>query len=466
MRRTLLPSPQPVPAHAYDGLIPMGSSRSRHVLLTSHRFPPHDVGGVERYTQDLAAELARSGDRVTIVARRSKPGQKSLQLLRERLADGTLLYRLVAGTFRFEHFLQDHQRLEQSFAVAMMEASPEIVHINHLMGLSPRFIHLAHRLGVPVVVSLHDFYFVCPRVHLQKPSGDLCNGPDNGRECVKACFKQNDEAAERWELRTRYFKQALSMADRIICYSNYVDSYFRNVLDGGPPIEIIPNGVLHKASDRDEENPNGRWSGTLNVAFCGTVARHKGPHIVLEALKIASLRSVNFLLFGHCSDSKYAAELRQIAATIPGLKLRMYGAYARAELPLLLRDVDCVAVPSLVPEAGPIVPQEVLAEGIPVVASGLGALSELIRDGENGFRFDSSRPGELATILSRISDDETLRTRLRAGARQSSVITVAEHTQRVRTVYESALQEFNEIPRSQADTAEFNLLHNALVDLG
>jgi hypothetical protein len=51
------------------------------VLLVSHRFPPDDVGGVERYTQDLAAELVRVGDSVTIVTRRSERGRKDSRIL-------------------------------------------------------------------------------------------------------------------------------------------------------------------------------------------------------------------------------------------------------------------------------------------------------------------------------------------------------------------------------------------------
>src|SRR5262245_47485011 len=214
------------------------------VMLVSHRFHQDDVGGVERYTQGLAAELINSGDSVTIVARRSERGRKGLRMLRERLTDGSSLYRLATGSFSFEQFLDNHQRLEQMFTMAVLESSPEIVHINHLMGLSPRFIHIAHRLGSAVLVSLHDFYFACPRVHLQKPAGDLCTGPGDGRECARTCFANKaQQDPTYWGIRTRYFRRALEMAERVVCYSEYVASYFRNVLGDKTPIHVIPNGV-------------------------------------------------------------------------------------------------------------------------------------------------------------------------------------------------------------------------------
>src|SRR2546423_12168276 len=116
------------------------------ILLVSHRFPPDDVGGVERYTEGLAAELVRGGDSVAIVTRRSERGRKAIRMFRERLPDGTSLYRIAAGIVSFDYFLDHYQLLEQLFTQAVLESSPEVVHINHLMGLSPRWIHIAQRL--------------------------------------------------------------------------------------------------------------------------------------------------------------------------------------------------------------------------------------------------------------------------------------------------------------------------------
>jgi glycosyltransferase involved in cell wall biosynthesis len=436
------------------------------VLLVSHRFPPDDVGGVERYTQSLAAELRRRGDGVAIFARRSVIGRKDVRLVRERLRDGTSLYRLIAGNFSFDQFLENHQRLEQSFMVALMESCPDVVHVNHLMGLSPRFIELAHRVGAAIVISLHDFYFVCPRVHLNKPQGELCRGPDAGVECARTCFTAKAEQNRlRWGVRNIYFRQALTMAERIICYSEYVGSYFRNLLTDNVSIEIIPNGIAQRC-DRLDLSLHRDPGAALRIAYCGTVAPHKGPHIILDALRIAKFAQVSLLVIGHFPDSHYAKRLREAAATIPGLNFRMYGSYEPRELPFLLSDVDCVVVPSLVPEAGPIVPREALALGVPVLAAKLGALPELIREGKNGFTFDSKSPTELAMMLSRIAADDKLRSCLRAGARTSPLVTVAEHAEMVRSIYSDAIQDLSSKSSSATNTAEFQFLHKALLELG
>ncbi len=155
-------------------------------MLVSHRFPPDDIGGVECYTQRLAADLVKAGNTVSVVTRRWGSQPTEPETHRERLPDGTSLYRFAGGgtgldRWYLNHFLLHQERLEQLFLMAMLEEDPDVVHFNHLVGLSPRFIRIAHRLRVPVVLSLHDLYFACPRVHLQKVSGELCEGPDGGR---------------------------------------------------------------------------------------------------------------------------------------------------------------------------------------------------------------------------------------------------------------------------------------------
>jgi glycosyltransferase involved in cell wall biosynthesis len=440
------------------------------VLLVNHRFPPDGLGGVESYTQNLAADLVKAGDTVSIVTRRPSKSLPKPEILRELLPCGASLYCIAGGNFVYEHygsFLLYHEDVERCFTTIMIEAVPDVVHVNHMLGQSPRFFEIAHRLRAAVVLSLHDFYFVCPRVHLQKPSGELCAGPDGGRECARTCFAQEGAtAALRWGLRTAYFRRLLSLAERTVCYSGYVASYFKAF--GVRPIRI-PLGVSVDVADpaTSVATPAPKERGTLNLAFCGILSRHKGAHLILEALRGAELGPVDLVLFGQCHEGSYEALLRERAAAIPGLKFRMYGKYQGAELRYLLHDVDAVIVPSLVPETGGLVPREALARGVPVVVSRLGALPEVVAEGENGFTFDPDRPEELAAILRRLRDDEGLLRRLRAGALRTPVVTAADHAGAIRSVYQEAIEDLlcNRTARAP-DLSEIGFLHGALIALG
>jgi glycosyltransferase involved in cell wall biosynthesis len=442
------------------------------VLLVNHAFPPDGLGGVESYTQRLAAELVKTGDTVSVVTRRPEKSSQKPWILREQLPDGASLYRITGGDPVYEHydrFLLYHEDLEKCFQRIMVEEAPDVVHFNHLLGQSPRFVEMAHRLRAAVVISLHDFYFACPRVHLHKPSGELCAGPDGGRECAGACFAdESDGGPLRWGMRTAYFRRLLGMAQRLVAGSRYVASYFENFARHPHGVRVIPNGVAVEAVDPAMvvcSTPRER--GRLNLAYCGSVGRHKGVHVILDALRGADLGPVELLVIGQTPDRSYVDLLREQAAKVPGLNFRLYGAFKQAEFPYLLSDVDSVVAPTLVPEAGPQVPREVLARGVPVLASRLGALPEIVVHGENGFTFDPNRPAELAAILRRLLVDEDLLPRLRAGALRTPVVTVAEHARAIRSVYQEAIEDlmYNQTDR-YADLSEIGFLHETLLHLG
>jgi glycosyltransferase involved in cell wall biosynthesis len=194
---------------------------------------------------------------------------------------------------------------------------------------------------------------------------------------------------------------------------------------------------------------------------------HKGLRIVLEALAEARLAAVDLTAYGVIGDPECARELYALAAEIPGLRFRMYGSYATEHLPALLRDIDSVVVPSVWPETFCLVAREALVRGIPAIVSRMGALPDGVTEGENGFVFDHRRTGELAAIFRRLVDDESLVARLRAGARRSTVPSIAEHTAAIGRIYAEALAESGRVVGIPAgDRSELQALETVLAQLG
>jgi glycosyltransferase involved in cell wall biosynthesis len=194
---------------------------------------------------------------------------------------------------------------------------------------------------------------------------------------------------------------------------------------------------------------------------------HKGLHVILDALNIAGLGSVDLLALGMIDDEHYARHMRSRADALHGVRLRIYGSYEPEDLPYLLQDVDCVIVPSQWPETFSLVTREALVRDIPVVLSRLGALPEAITNGINGFTFDHGDPHELAAILKKMATDEQVLPRLREGARMTKVMTMTEHADAVRGIYHQALQDLcREASIGRADTEELAFLHRALLEHG
>ncbi len=273
-------------------------------------------------------------------------------------------------------------------------------------------------------------------------------------------------ASDRWGLRTAYFRRFLAMANRVICPSRFVASYFEGFGATPARLRVIPNGVSVETRCASDARSTPRSRGRVNLAYLGSVVPHKGVDVIISALEQARLGPVELRILGRLSDRPdYVAKLEEQAALVPDLELRCHGGYRPADLPTLLEDVDCVITPSIVPESFSVTTREAFVLGIPAIVARVGALPEAIREGENGFSFAPRQPSELAAILQRLAGDEALLDRLREGARATSVVGPLEHAAMVRAVYQEAIADLAGRPSPcSGDVQEMGYLHAALLE--
>jgi len=433
------------------------------VLIVSHRYPPDAVAGVERYTESLARELVDGGDDVTVVCRRPAPGP--IRAVTDADAGSPEVIRLVGGGVDREDLLHLSGALDGAFGRILADRAPDVVHVNHLVDLSPRFLTVARSHGAAVVMTLHDFWVPCPRITLRKPDGRLCAGPEGGRACARECHDASRSAPEArgWLLRALYQRRLLDVPDELLCPSEYVAEWFRRWGVEPDRIRAVPNGIRVPA--RLVDRPEPRDDGTLRVAILGAVVPHKGHHVVLDALEDAGAGPVTLLVHGPVGDAGYLRELRERAAGIDGLRLRVCGAYEPDDLPFLLADVHALITPSIWPESFCLVIREALVRGVPVLATRLGALSEAIEPGVNGFFYDHDQPRQLGNLLARFAGEPEVRRRLAKGAAATRVTTLAEHAARIRDAYAGAIERReSNVGRAAAAAAELATLERLMND--
>jgi glycosyltransferase involved in cell wall biosynthesis len=403
------------------------------VLLVSHGYPPHGVAGVERVAEQTARSLAARGHDVTVLTRRTPVAPPTIALEHEH-RDGVDIVWGAGGGITVGLYPTHETQMEHVLQRTLAERTPDVVILSHVLNHSARYAHVAHRWGIPVLLELHDFFAACPLAHLQRISGERCLGPDGGAACAAACFHDQDDAHARWALRALEHQALVREADVVLAPSRFVADYFAGMRGAGPPIRVVGNGigVVPPAVRpvRDEDDPG---APVLTLASIGVVVEHKAPDVVVEALRLARLGRVRYVLCGAVVED-YGDELRELADEVPGLELRMIGRFDPEQLPMLLADADAVVVPSVVWETYSIAAREAMACGVPVIASRLGALPEAIRDGENGLLFEPGDAEELAGILAGLAAD---RSRLRAladGIRPDDWISVDERTDAVEAI--------------------------------
>jgi glycosyltransferase involved in cell wall biosynthesis len=224
-----------------------------------------------------------------------------------------------------------------------------------------------------------------------------------------------NELARRASLAPQ-IRLGLSRARRVVAVS---DALGREVVRLGVPrerVEVLHNGVdgeVFRLRDRRQARAAlGLDPATPLAGYVGNLAREKGADVLVEAaalLRARTPRPVDVVLVG---AGALEPELRARVASL-GLdgRVRLVGRRLHDEVPLWLAAFDVLCLPSR-REGCPNVVLEALASGRPVVASAVGGVPELVREGA-GLLVPPERPDALASAiaaaLARTWDDAALR---------------------------------------------------------
>jgi glycosyltransferase involved in cell wall biosynthesis len=187
---------------------------------------------------------------------------------------------------------------------------------------------------------------------------------------------------------------------------------------------VIPNGV-DLQSFRPAKNAPRESNGSLRVGFAGQWSAGKGVPELLDAWNEvkASFPAADLLLAGGPGLWKRDREppgTRESEARVREMEqkhlLRSVGVMPRTKMSQFWNSVDIAVIPSL-SEAFGLSALEALACGVPVIASAVGGLKEILIDGRCGLLVPPGDPAALARALCTVLSDESLRARLSAGAR-------------------------------------------------
>jgi glycosyltransferase involved in cell wall biosynthesis len=149
------------------------------------------------------------------------------------------------------------------------------------------------------------------------------------------------------------------------------------------------------------DSPVARRGGARRrLGFVGTLAPHKGVHVLLQAFRAHADPGASLDLFGNPAvNPAYVAELRREAAGDP--RIRWHSAFAEGEQRQVYSALDALVLPSVWWENSPLSVIEALAAGLPVVASRTGGVPEIVEDGRTGLLVP---PGDVAALGRAIAD--------------------------------------------------------------
>ena len=186
-------------------------------------------------------------------------------------------------------------------------------------------------------------------------------------------------------------------------------SVFRPADSGHPPLAMPADGA------------------PLDILAIGTLQEVKGQSVLVDACRVLAGRgiTVRARLVGDGPDRSMLE--RRVAAANLGGRVQLLGVRTHGEIAALLASTDVLVAPSVPTREGrregiPVVLMEAMASGLPVVASRLSGIPEIVRDGENGRLFPAGDATALADALGELAADPALRQRLGLAARATVLL--------------------------------------------
>lgn len=291
------------------------------------------------------------------------------------------------------------------------EQRPEVVHChNTFPRLSPSVQWAAHRAGVPVVQTLHNFRLLCVNAVLMRDGRpcEACVGHLPWRGVVHRCYRGSawQSAATAGMLAVH---RALGTAERAVdCHIALTDHARSLLIRGGLPADRI---VVKPNFAPDPGPPDDR--PRQGLLYVGRLSPEKGLAVLLQAAALARQRVT---LLG---DGPLAEDCR----ASPWIDFR--GTGTPEQVREAMRGARALLLPSICHESMPRVLVEAFAAGLPVLASRLGALAELVDHGRTGLLFDAGNPQALADAMTEAgrSDDAS------AWSRQARAAYEARYTE-------------------------------------
>lgn len=385
------------------------------ILMVVHQYLPRHVAGTEVYTHNLAKELSSRHD-VLVLSAESDHDRERFDESRI-VVDGIDVHQVVHNyewtSFRDTY---DCPPADAIFRKLLREEEPDVVHIQHLQYFSLNFVTIARSLGIPVVYTLHDYILMCPRDGtLRREDGELCREPipTRCRDCIAHHALDEDRPpvlpralkpgidamvpddvarivlsardgdgladdpyAEAVAARLDYARRVLADVDLFVSPSTFLrDRFVESGLIDADRIIVSDNGY-DRARLPDAAAPRHPDGSRLRVGYVGTIAEHKGIHILVEAMNAIDDGRVSCHIWGDVTAFWHYTE--RVRGMISNPRTFLMGPFANDRIADILARIDVLVVPSLWFENSPLTIHEAAACGVPVLASDEGGLSEYV----------------------------------------------------------------------------------------
>lgn len=286
----------------------------------------------------------------------------------------------AAGTIWSARTARDIERLCQTYA-------PDVIHVHNTFPLiSPSLYWAAAKCQVPVVQTLHNFRLLCPQAIFLR-EGRICEdcvGKTPWRAITRKCYRES-------ALQSAVITGMLATHRALGTYRNQVTRYIAlnrfaqtKYVAGGLPAErfrIKPNFVA--------SNGRPQWEARRGGLYVGRLSEEKGVQVLIDAANALPAADIEVIGTGPLQTQVQAA-----------FGARHLGYRSLDEILERMGRARFLVLSSICYENAPRTIVEAYSCGLPVIASRLGALADMVEDGVTGLLFS---PGDAADLAGKIA---------------------------------------------------------------
>jgi glycosyltransferase involved in cell wall biosynthesis len=378
------------------------------IAIIQNLYPPFARGGAEAVAEEQAEGLKARGHKVLVITTRPRSAARSVSLKKEAVYLPGLfsdLGKLDKASRFFWHISNLAAPINQSrIKKILAEFGADITITHNLMGIGFSVPAVLRSLKIKQIHILHD-------IQLLHPSGLMYFNKESVVDSASARAYQGAVrrffgspacvvSPSRWLL-SEHEKRGFFPRSRKTVLFNPATLRIAKSEDNNFP------QLLHEEQELRGDRP-------LKFLYAGLLEEHKGAALLISAFKgmqAAKEGKTELLIAG---GGSMLEKFRVSAGERAGIKL--LGRIPRAQVASLLERSDCLVMPSICYENFPAIILEAFAAGVPVIASRIGGIPEIVNE-RNGFLFSPGDKDELIAKLEQAIADRSSLARMRIQAK-------------------------------------------------
>jgi glycosyltransferase involved in cell wall biosynthesis len=431
---------------------------------------PKVTGGVSNYTRPLFLEQKKSDIEVKYLYSASRLKADYRFFTKTKITKDPLWEEGVYKIVNSDNLDKNYDRLEldsnsqkndQVYEKFIQDYSPDVIHINEIIGFSTNIINIAKSKNIKVIVTVHEYWWLCPKRVMVDFNRKICPGPNDLKKCthcislvskgydsskrkksylirnqfprlykllssIKQKLKKKDiqkleslnfgkekvPSAVNQVLKEQLSKrlnnniQLLNRCDKIIGVSKDVKDHL--VKYGVNSDIIIVQHIGSAIAEKTIIHQKKVQKNKIIIGFIGGVSYYKGVHQLVEAfisMPDEYKRKSKLEIFGNYNVNYKDSIGKNIleGETYPE-KVKFYGRYVSTDIPEITNKIDIAVLPSLCADTAPQTIFESFSSQLPLIVPNVGGFPDFITHKENGLIYEASNVKSLREALMYVID--------------------------------------------------------------